>query len=124
MNFTHVLFSEYKITVSIYGGSSHDGTKGAQFVKIKGTEGETEELQCKADFSVPGQDVECTVSSSKNIGTYRCLIWRTTTTDGWGFTKVIWSLESSRYFLFVSRMIHIMNRIQSRIVLSKSVFAI
>ena len=100
MNFTHVLFSEYKITVSIYGGSSHDGTKGAQFVKIKGTEGETEELQCKADFDVFGQDVECTVSSSKNIGTYRCVIWRTTTGDGWTFTKVIRSMVFGRYLIF------------------------
>ena len=77
----------YKITISITAGS-YDGTSGAQFVKIKGTEGETEELACEANFDVIGQDVQCTVSSSQNIGIYRCIIWRTTTTDGWTFRQV------------------------------------
>ena len=77
----------YKITISITAGS-YDGTSAAQFVKIKGTEGETEELACEANFDLIGQDVQCAVSSSQNIGIYRCIIWRTTTTDGWTFRQV------------------------------------
>ena len=75
------------ITVSISSGL-WTGTKAAQFVKIKGTEGETEEMPCEANFDVTGEDVECTVSSSKNIGTYKCIVWRTTTDDGWNFDQV------------------------------------
>jgi hypothetical protein len=80
--------TKYTITVSITGGR-YDGTAGSQFVKIKGTEGETEELECAADFDVIGQDVECEVESSKNIGEFKCIDWRTTTGDGWGFDKVM-----------------------------------
>jgi hypothetical protein len=79
---------EYTITVSITDGQ-YDGTAGSQFVKIKGTEGETGELECAADFDVIGQDVECKVKSSKNIGDFKCINWRTTTGDGWSFDKVM-----------------------------------
>ena len=72
------------------GDETYDGTAGAQYVTINGTKGETEELQCVADFNVIDQDVECTVSSNKIIGEYRCLIWKTTTNDGWVFKKVIY----------------------------------
>ena len=85
---------EYTITVSITGGD-YDGTVGSQFVKIKGAEGETGELECAADFDVIGQDVECKVESGKNIGEFECIVWRTTTGDGWSFDKVnliIWNL--------------------------------
>ena len=79
---------EYTITVSIKAGSIHYGTAADQFVKIKGSEGLTEELHCDADFDVNGQDVQCTVASSKYIGDVRCIVWRTTTTDGWDLVKV------------------------------------
>jgi hypothetical protein len=79
--------TEYMITVSITDGR-YDGTTGSQFVKIKGTEGETGELECVADFNVIGQDVECKVKSSKNIGEFECIDWRTTTNDGWDFDQV------------------------------------
>merc|ERR1712147_406084 len=68
---------EYTITVSIKAGSIHYGTAADQFVKIKGSEGLTEELHCDADFDVNGQDVQCTVASSKYIGDVRCIVWRT-----------------------------------------------
>ena len=83
-----VVLAVYRITISIHGGSN-SGTAAAQFVRIKGTDGETEEMPCLANFNMIGQDVTCTVSSSQNIGTYRCIIWRTTTTDGWNFEQVI-----------------------------------
>ena len=67
---------------------TYDGTAGAQYVKIRGTKGDTEELHCVANFNQIGQDVECTVTSRQIIGTYRCIVWRTTTTDGWGFNQV------------------------------------
>jgi hypothetical protein len=74
--------------VSITGGT-WDGTKGAQFVLLMGTQGETEEQQCVADFTKIGTDVTCKVNSMKNIGDIKCIVWRTTTTDGWGFDKVM-----------------------------------
>jgi hypothetical protein len=80
--------TEYTITVSITDGQ-YDGTIGSQFVKIKGADGETEELECAADFDVTGQDVECKVESGKNIGEFECIVWRTTSTDGWSFNKVM-----------------------------------
>jgi hypothetical protein len=58
-------------------------------VRIKGTQGVTEELQCVADFSRIGEDAECTVKSSRNIGDIKCIIWRTSSSNGWAFDKVI-----------------------------------
>ena len=58
-------------------------------MKIRGTKGETQELRCEANFDVYAQDVECTVYSSENIGAYECVIWRTTTDDGWVFSQVM-----------------------------------
>ena len=69
-------------------------------MKIKGTEGETEEMPCEANFDVTGEDVECTVSSSQNIGTYKCIVWRTTTGDGWNFDQVSLKLKGLPLHLF------------------------
>jgi hypothetical protein len=74
--------------VSITGGTL-GGTKGAQFVKIRGTQGETEERPCVADFTKIGTDVTCIVNDMENIGDIVCIVWRTTSTDGWGFDKVM-----------------------------------
>jgi hypothetical protein len=74
--------------VSITGGT-YDGTVGEQFVKIKGTQGVTEEHKCEADFTNIGQDVECKVKSSGVIGDFQCIVWKTTTADGWAFNKVM-----------------------------------
>ena len=57
-------------------------------MKIKGTVGETEELVCEADFNQIETDVQCVVHSTATIGAYRCIVWRTSTSDGWAFTKV------------------------------------
>ena len=58
-------------------------------MKIRGTQGETEEQQCVADFTKIGTDVTCKVNSMKNIGHIVGIVWRTTTTDGWSFDKVM-----------------------------------
>ena len=58
-------------------------------MKIRGTQGETEEQQCVADFTKIGTDVTCKVNSMKNIGDIVCIVWRTTTADGWSFDKVM-----------------------------------
>ena len=64
------------------------GTVDKQYVKIKGTKGETEELECIANFNVNNQDVSCTVESTAEIGHYECVSWRTGGNDEWSFTKV------------------------------------
>jgi hypothetical protein len=76
------------ITASITDGK-WEGTEATQYVKIRGTQGETEEHRCYADFTKYGTDVTCKVYSTKNIGDIECIVWRTTTTDGWGFDKVM-----------------------------------
>lgn len=78
---------EYTITASITDGY-WDGTNAPQYVRIKGTQGVTEELQCVADFSRIGEDAECTVKSSRNIGDIKCIIWRTSSSNGWAFDKL------------------------------------
>jgi len=83
---TFCIAVEYKITVAIKSGS-YDGTDGDQFVKISGTKGETEELQCLADFSA-GTSPTCEVDSHADIGEYTCVIWRTVGTDGWIFSEL------------------------------------
>ena len=83
---------KYKVTVSIPDKATA-GTAGAQYIKIKGTNGETDELQCDGDFTVNDKDVTCTVESSDDIGHYECVLWRTAGTDDWSFTKVIKLLQ-------------------------------
>ena len=80
--------AEYQITVSIKD-CSNCGTTGSQYVKITGTQGETTEQRCEANFNLIGKDVTCTVNSGENIGDYRCLIWRNDASDGWDITRVI-----------------------------------
>jgi hypothetical protein len=77
----------YEITVS--KTSALGGTDAPQYVKIRGTKGETEEQLCDADFKTILADVTCIVRSSRDIGDYRCIVWRTTTEDGWGFSQVM-----------------------------------
>jgi hypothetical protein len=60
-----------------------------QYVKIKGTQDWTDMEYCDADFTKIGQDVECKVKSSRNIGDPDCILWRTTSGDGWAFNKVM-----------------------------------
>ena len=50
--------------------------------------GETEELQCKANFNVRGQDVTCVVRSDVDIGSYKCLDMRAGGGDGLDVLKV------------------------------------
>ena len=64
-------------------------TRNSQFVKIKGSNGETEEHRCNANFDVIKQDVLCIFQSPVNIGDYRCISLRTGGTDGIYFIKVV-----------------------------------
>ena len=59
-----------------------------QYIKIKGSEGETEEIQCLADFNVINQDVVCTFTSDVSVGEYKCLSLRTGGFDGLDISKV------------------------------------
>ena len=63
-----------------------------QFVTIKGSEGETDEHRCQADFDVIDQDVSCIFESPIFIGDYRCVSLRTGGSDGLDTTQVfeIW----------------------------------
>ena len=64
------------------------GTKDPQYVNIKGSRGETGEIQCQANFDVSNQDVTCRIGSDVDIGEYECLLWRTGGNDGWDIDKV------------------------------------
>ena len=75
----------YTIASRSYG---HSKTEDPQYVKIKGSKGETEEVQCKADFYVYDQDVACTFESDVDIGDYRCLFLRTGGDDALRVKKV------------------------------------
>ena len=79
---------EYQITVSI-DSCGTCGTNGPQYVTFIGTEGETTEQRCDANFNWIGQDVTCTINSGQNIGEYRCLKWRNGANDGWDIIQVI-----------------------------------
>ena len=69
--------------------SKYSKTTNKQYVKIKGTIGETEEKWCDANFDVIDRDVSCVFVSDVNIGGYRCISLRTGGNDGIDFTKVI-----------------------------------
>ena len=68
---------------------SYGRTRDSQFVKIKGSNGETEQYRCNANFDVLNQDVLCVFQSPVNIGDYRCISLRTGGTDGIYFIKVV-----------------------------------
>ena len=77
---------EYRITATV-GTSYYSGTKNDQFVQMKGTLGGTEEVECEGVFS-RGGEVTCTVKSQVNIGSFRCVSWRTAGHDGWNLDEV------------------------------------
>ena len=79
-----------------------------QFATIKGSEGETEEHRCQADFDVIDQDVSCVFESPIFIGDYRCVSLRTGGSDGLDTTQVfeIWlfkfmSFSTKRFNLLI-----------------------
>ena len=82
----------YQITYSI-ASDQHARTKNSQYVTIKGSEGETEEQQCEADFDVVNQDVLCVFHSSVDIGDYRCVSLRTGGNDGIDLSMVSHSMR-------------------------------
>ena len=40
------------------------------------------------DYTVIGEEVTCTVDSGVDIGSFRCVIWRTGGGDAWNLDKV------------------------------------
>ena len=57
-------------------------TEDDQYVSMRGTLADTEEVLCDADFSkVEGEKI-CTLTSNVNIGEFRCIRWRTGGDDG------------------------------------------
>ena len=80
--------TSYAVTYSIW---DHQGarTRNSQYVTIKGSEGETEEHLCDADFFVIDQDVLCVFQSAVDIGDYRCVSLRTGGSDGIDLVQVI-----------------------------------
>ena len=96
-----LLSAAYQLTVSI-ASNKYDGTAEPQYVKIRGTLGETEEKQCTADFNLIGQNVTCIIWSGATLGNYRCLVWRNGGPDGWDFTEVILLLTARHFYVFAS----------------------
>ena len=78
----------YTITYSIWN-DIHARTRNFQYVTIKGSDGETEDQLCHANFNVINQDVLCVFQSPVNIGDYRCVILRTGGDDGIDLIQVI-----------------------------------
>ena len=72
---------QYEITYSI-GDHRYARTRNSQYVKIKGTNGETDEIRCDEDFYVHNLDVLCVFESYVDIGEYRCVLLRTGGSDG------------------------------------------
>ncbi|KAL5271415.1 hypothetical protein ACHWQZ_G001903 [Mnemiopsis leidyi] len=77
----------YQIKVKI-SDNSGAGTTDSQYVKVKGTSGETDEAQCSGDFSSQNSEVTCSFTSDSNIGHYDCVSWRTGGTDSFSFSKI------------------------------------
>ena len=78
---------EYVITFSI-NENKEAGTEVTQFVQISGSDDESTETRCEANFSMPGSDVSCTFYSAAQIGTFKCASVRTGGTDELHLNKV------------------------------------
>ena len=75
---THGIISvQYTVTATIYKGNYGDPQSDEdQYVTMRGTLADTEEVRCDADFSkVEGEKI-CTLTSNVNIGEFRCIRWR------------------------------------------------
>ena len=91
----------YQIKVKI-SDNTGAGTTDSQYVKVKGTSGETDEAQCSGDFSSQNSEVTCSFTSDSNIGHYDCVSWRTGGTDSFSFSKVLCSNFGYVGFIFKS----------------------
>ncbi|XP_063686292.1 low-density lipoprotein receptor 1-like isoform X2 [Bolinopsis microptera] len=78
---------QYKITYSIFN-HRWARSRDPQFVYIRGSNGETAEHPCDADFNVINQDVVCVFESDIDIGDYECAFLRTGGSDGLDLKKV------------------------------------
>ena len=76
------------MTVKIYNFSAHSVTDQPQYVTMRGTLTDTEEMLCDADFSTLEGDKVCTLTSDVNIGDFRCVRWRLGGADGWNMGEV------------------------------------
>ena len=71
------------MTATIYKGLKSDPQSVEdQYVTMRGTLADTEEVPCEADFSkVEGEKI-CTLTSNVDIGEFRCIRWRIGGGDG------------------------------------------
>ena len=77
-------------------------TVNQQYVKIKGSIGETDEIRCNANFDVINRDVICTFDSDVEIGEYQCVVLRTGGNDGLDLRQVnIWGGDNHFFVFFV-----------------------
>ncbi|XP_063688373.1 atrial natriuretic peptide-converting enzyme-like [Bolinopsis microptera] len=78
---------QYKITYSIFN-HHWARSRDPQFVYIRGSNGETAEHPCDADFNVINQDVLCVFESDIDIGDYECVFLKSGGRDGLDLKKV------------------------------------
>ena len=78
---------KYEITFSI-NEKKEAGTEDAQFVQVSGSDNESTETRCEANFSMPGSDVSCSIYSAAQIGMFKCVSVRTGGSDELHLNKV------------------------------------
>ena len=81
--YNRIISVQYTVTATIYKGDySHPQSDEDQYVTMRGTLADTEEVRCDADFSrVEGEKI-CTLTSNVNIGEFRCIRWKLGGGDG------------------------------------------
>ena len=102
MGFTNIISDSYQFSITYSIWDDKDAkTSDSQYVTIKGTDGETDEQLCYANFNVINQDVLCVFQSPVNIGDYRCVSLRTGGSDGIDLIQV----TNNRIVLFRGRIV-------------------
>ena len=79
---------EYEVTLTT-GAHIYDDTDDILRVKLIGTAGETDVMWCYADLTEPDVTASCTLTSSVDIGHYRCVQLRNVGDDGASIVEVI-----------------------------------
>ena len=83
----------YTITYSI-ADLANANTRDNQYITIKGTDGEADEVLCVNNFDVIDQDVECRVEGAVDIGEYECVVLRTGGSDGLDLSQVTLTVQN------------------------------
>ena len=72
-----IISVQYTVTATIYKGDYKDPQSDEdQYLTMRGTLADTEEVRCDADFSIVEGEKICTLTSNVNIGEFRCIRWR------------------------------------------------